>query len=397
MRVLLDCRMASWTGVGRYTVGLARALVARDDIELVQVAAANERPPVAGHQGARSVTAANHPFTLRGAREFGRIAATVDADVVHCAHFPTPRPISHPLVVTMHDVTPLNFPDVMPSLPKRLVYRYLNGRAAKHADRIITPSEFSAADVVRIFPAAAGKTRVTPEAADDFASGPPGLLDEALAEVADWPYVLSMGSTRASKDLPTLLRAFAIIARTDLMLRLLLVGDDQRAFVDDTLSDVPASIRDRVVFTGRLNDPALRTVMAGARVFALPSRYEGFGLPPLEAMSLGTPVVVADATSLPEVVGDAALRFAPGDVTGCAEAVGSVLRDPELGARLAEAGLVRAAAFSWVRTADLTVAVYREALIGDEGHPGCDDADVDAGAADAVDPRAADGDLSPER
>ena len=128
-----------------------------------------------------------------------------------------------------------------------------------------------------------------------------------------------------------------------------------------------------------------------------PSSYEGFGLPPLEAMSLGTPVVVADATSLPEVVGDAALRFAPGDVTGCAEAVGSVLRDPELGARLAEAGLVRAAAFSWVRTADLTVAVYREALIGDEGHPGRDDADVDAGAADAVDPRAADGDLSPER
>ena len=124
MRVLLDCRMASWTGVGRYTVGLARALAARDDIELVQVAAANERPPVAGHQGARSVTAANHPFTLRGAREFGRIAATVDADVVHCAHFPTPRPISHPLVVTMHDVTPLNFPDAMVA-PSLVVHAYV--------------------------------------------------------------------------------------------------------------------------------------------------------------------------------------------------------------------------------------------------------------------------------
>jgi glycosyltransferase involved in cell wall biosynthesis len=144
--------MASWTGVGRYTVGLARALAARGDIDLIQVAAHDERPPVAPHQGARSLTAAKHPFSLAGARELGRMIRTVSPDVMHCAHFPTPMPASHPLVVTLHDLSPLLVPGIMPSLPKRLAYRYWNGRAAKIADRICVPSQFTASELTRLFP-----------------------------------------------------------------------------------------------------------------------------------------------------------------------------------------------------------------------------------------------------
>jgi glycosyltransferase involved in cell wall biosynthesis len=362
MRVLLDCRMASWTGVGRYTTGLARALAARGDIELIQVAASGERPPVAPHQGATSIVATKHPFALAGARELGRIAASADADVVHCAHFPTPMPPSHPLVVTIHDLMPLLVPGIMTSPLKRAVYRYWNGRAAKIADRVVTPSQFTAADVERLFKRAEGKTRVTAEAADEFAQGPMGQLDSALVEVSDWPYLLSMGSTRKHKDLPTLMRAFATVAASRPELRLLLVGAENRAFIEESLAGTPADIRDRVLFTGRVDDPQLRTLMAGAQIFAFPSRYEGFGLPPLEAMAFGAPCVVADAASLPEVVGDAALRFPPGDATALAEALERLLGSPELREEYREAGYRRAEGFSWAHTAEATVAVYREVL-----------------------------------
>ena len=362
MRVLLDCRMASWTGVGRYTSGLARALAAREDIELVQVGVEGERPPIAPHQGARCVNASKHPFSLAGARELGGIATSVGADVVHCTHFPTPMPPVHPLVVTIHDLMPLLIPGIMPSLPKRLAYRYWNRRAARVADLIVTPSHATAADVEATFNAAAGKTRVTPEAADDFAAGPMGHLDPALTEVADWPYLLSMGSTRKHKDLPTLLRAFAQVAVARPELRLLLVGADDRPFIDSELASAPDAVRERVVFTGHVDDPQLRTLYAGAQLFAFPSRYEGFGLPPLEAMSFGAPCIVADAASLPEVVGEAALRVVPGDALVLADAIESLLSDPQLREELREAGYRRAEQFSWSLTAEETVAVYREVI-----------------------------------
>ncbi|MGV8083254.1 MAG: glycosyltransferase family 4 protein [Coriobacteriia bacterium] len=362
MRLLLDCRMSTWTGVGRYTVGLAQALGARDDIELTQVMAPETRSPVPSYRGARSITARKHPFTAAGARELGHIAAAVKPDLVHCPHFPTPAPASHPLVVTLHDVTPLVVPGVMPSPIKRFVYRRLNRRAVGLADAIITDSAFSESEIVRMLPEARHKIVAVPLGVDDFASGRLGDLDSVLAEIAELPYLLSMGSTRAHKDLPTLLHAFARLARRRPGLNLLLVGADDRAFIEAHLPKAPRAIRDRIFFTGRVGDPQLRTLMRGAEAFIFPSRYEGFGLPPLEAMAMGTPVIVADAASLPEVAGQAALLFPPGDVASCEAAIDRVLGDEELRDELSRSGFERAERFTWERTAAATVAVYQEAL-----------------------------------
>ena len=359
MRVLLDCRMADWSGIGRYTTGLVRALAACDDVEIVQLLAKAGAAPVLD---AMSLRANAHPFTPEGGLELGRVARMTACDVTHCLHFPTPVPARHPLVVTIHDLTPLIVPGTMRAFPHGVAYRIWNRRASRVADRIITPSRFTAADVERFFPAAAGKVRVTPEAADDLTAGPVAPMSQELRALAGDRYVLSMGNTKPHKDLPTLLRAFEALAPNRPGLSLLLVGADVPGYAASVLGDSP--VVSRVHFTGRVDDAVLRRLYADAAVFAFPSRYEGFGLPPLEAMGMGTPVVCADATSLPEVVGDAALLVPVGDADALARGLTSVLDDGAVVARLVAAGRARAAAFSWHNTARDTLAVYREVLAG---------------------------------
>ena len=332
------------------------------------------------------VAAAAHPFGVRGAFELGRLARKTKPDVVHCPHFPTPAPVRGPLVVTLHDLTPLLVPGVMPSTARRAVYRAWNARAARLAGRIIVPSRATAADVTRLFPAARGKLAVTAEAADDFAAGAAANLAGPLADLVARPYVLAIGNTKPHKDLTTLLRALAQMAPARPDLRLLLVGAEPPGYLGAPRAGappgaapaappgvpprvplgvppgVPPEVRARVVFTGRVSDAELRALYAGASAFVFPSRYEGFGLPPLEAMAFGAPVVCADAASLPEVVGDAALLFPSGDAAALAAALFRLLDDPALRERLAQAGRERAAQFTWQRTAAATVAVYREAL-----------------------------------
>lgn len=372
MRVLLDCRMAAWSGVGRYTVGLTRALAVRDDVELAiavsrvyhnsPAAAGPILPPELACRVNAYVTS-GHPFSPTGAFNLGCIVRDAAPDVTHCLHFPTPFPVRRPLVVTIHDLSPLLVPGLMPSAIRRAVYRAWNKRAIRVASRVIVDAAFTVDEIERVFPNAAGRITPIAIAVDDFSAGQPELLAGPLVDLARQPYVLSMGSTRPHKNISSLLKAFIRLASKHTDLRLLLVGAvDPRYLATHLPTETPSTIRDRVKFTGRVSDGQLRTLYAGASIFAYPSLYEGFGLPPLEAMALGTPVVAVEAASLPEVVGDAALLVAPGDPASLEAAIERVLTEPTLRNHLIAAGRTRAAELTWAATAEATVRVYREVI-----------------------------------
>lgn len=359
MRVALDCRMAAWSGVGRYTIGLTRALGVRNDVEPVLVVSAGERVPdeLAGFE---QHPVAGSPFTPAGALGFSAALRRIRPELTHCLHFPTPFPASHPIVVTMHDLTPLLVEGVMPSGLRRKVYQWQVKRAVRVADRIVTLSGYSLSDVERVLLVAQGKGRVTGAGADDFALGPVAHLEGRLADITGPSYILSMGSTRPHKDLPTLLRAFCALAPLHPELRLVLAGEGEAGYLEHHLSGAEPSVVERAAFTGHVTDDELRALYVGAAVFAFPSLYEGFGLPPLEAMALGTPVVAARAASLPEVVGYGALLFEPGDDAGLATAIARVLDDESVRERLVATGLERSSELTWAACAQRTVDVYHE-------------------------------------
>jgi glycosyltransferase involved in cell wall biosynthesis len=356
VRVLLDLRVASWGGIGRYAAGLSRALARTGGVEIVQVVDGDAVPPV---PDAECIRARSHAFYPTGGLELGRIVRRVAPDVTHCLHVPTPVPARHPLVVTVHDLIPLIVADVMPSELERSAYRFWNFRASGEADRLISGSNATKCDVMRFYPHTAGMISVIPLAADEFERTAPAAVPDEIAGDGS-PYLLSMGDTKPHKDLPTLLRAFEALHAARPGLRLLLVGREVPGYLRLALGDSPAAAR--ASFTGRVSDGVLRSLYAGAEAFVFPSRYEGFGLPPLEAMACGAPVVCSDAASLPEVVGEAALPFPARDAAAAVAQIERVLDDGELRASLVAAGRARAALFTWERTAAATLEVYREAL-----------------------------------
>ena len=175
-------------------------------------------------------------------------------------------------------------------------------------------------------------------------------------------FVLFVGTIEPRKDLQTLLRAFERVAHARNSLQLVVTGKMGWLF-DDLLEQIRNSkVRDRIKLIGYLNDEELRALYSSCRAFVYPSIYEGFGLPPLEAMACGAPVIASRIDSIVEVCGDAALLIEPKSVGSLASAIDKVLDDESFRTKLSSAGRARASDFSWKRTAELTRAVYEEAM-----------------------------------
>ena len=285
------------------------------------------------------------------------LAAT---DVLH-----VPMPAAIPpagqdqrLVVTVHDLAFELFPNMFLTA-WRYLYKLGLRAAVKRADAIITPSRNTAEDLLSRTKVNPSKLHVVPQA-PSLSQGDSDP-DEALARLKiTRPYLLFVGTLEPRKNLVRLVRAYRRVAATGLPHALVLAGPlgwHQQALLREIALAGPGEI----VMTGALPTEDLDAVFRGAAAFAYVSLYEGFGLPIIEAMARGIPVIASNSSSMPEVSGDAALAVDPRSVRGISQAIEQVLTDDGLGERLARAGLDRAARFSWDETARLTLQVYEKA------------------------------------
>jgi glycosyltransferase involved in cell wall biosynthesis len=283
-------------------------------------------------------------------------------DIYHAPAYTAPLWGVHPQAVTIHDVSYERRPEWNAYRNDR-ARRYFYRRSALAADRIITDSEFSRGEITAAYGIPADRIDVVPLAAGDTFTPGGFAPPEAPAGVTQ-PYALHVGDLHIRRNLTTALDAILALRRVPGSplgrVSLVCAGIDRGVGAGLKARAHEARDPDALVLTGVVGEAVLVNLYRGAAMLVYPSRYEGFGLPVLESMRCGVPVVAAKCASIPELVAGAGLLLDPLDVPAWEDAIRRVLTDAALAARLRDAGLTRAAQFSWTRTATDTVAVLRE-------------------------------------
>ncbi len=347
------------SGSGQYLVHLLKALAETDQ---------RNEYVLLGPQLLQQESNTPHRFPYQ-VKPVPVFAGRNGADLLHVPYFAGPLVPRTPTVVTIHDVIPLRLP-LYRAGSRVGAYMRLVARAAHSATLIITVSQHAKKDMIDALKLPPERIRVIYEAAGEEYRPitDPTVLAAARARYGlGERYILYLGGLDQRKNVPQLVRAFAHLQRQtgNSGLRLLIAGNPDRQrgplFPDPRPIASGLGIEGQIVyrFIEEEDKPA---IYSGASVFVFPSLYEGFGLPPLEAMSCGTPVICSNRTSLPEVVGDAAVSLNPDDIQAMAEAMCSVLTNAGLAADLRARSLQQATRFSWHKTAQETAAAYEEAF-----------------------------------
>jgi glycosyltransferase involved in cell wall biosynthesis len=334
------------TGVGHYTFELAHSLAAISPDNQFEIIS----PPSLSGLRRRSWWSIGLPLYCYRA----------SLALFHGTNFELPYWTTCPTVLTIHDLSLLLYPETH---EKRLVLRakLKLPRTAHRANAIITPSEMVKREVCEHLSVGAEKVFAIPEAARSafyrVAASESRPVCERLGVKEE--FMLFVGTVEPRKNLLTLVRAFEeLLQSTSMRLQLVIAG--QRGWLaDDLMSYLNQSVaRERVLFTGHLADDDLRALYSACRVFVYPSLYEGFGLPLLEAMSCGAPLVTSNVPSIVETVGDVARLISPTEVDDLARAITALLNDAAEREHRSAAGIEHAKKFSWERTAAATLDVY---------------------------------------
>ncbi len=375
MRIGLDARYASdhFPGIGRSIVGLVQAMAELEHghtlVLLIDPRAGTGRYDLAALTRLPRVEVAHLAASPFGAAQHVTVPALarrLQLDLLHSPYFVKPYlGLPCPSVVTVYDLIGWRFPRTL-SWRGRLFYRAAMALTMRTAATIITISESARADLARIYRLPAERLAVTPLAAGRRFKPQPAEAVAAVKAHYSLPerYVLYLGSNKPHKNLERLVRAWerVLVEGAAEGATLVIAGHQDRKHPEVRRFVAARKLGARVRFLPNVNDADLPALYSGATVFAFPSYYEGFGLPPLEAMACGTPVLCAHASSLPEVVGQAALMVDPFNVAALAEGLARLLRDPALRRELSARGQHRAREFSWRRTAIGTLRVYERVM-----------------------------------
>jgi len=372
LHIVIDARRIRDFGIGTYIRSLVQALSKIDstnqytvvsgpaEVSLLSELPENFRTAVYARDDHSYFDHLAFPVFLRG----------LSPDLVHIPLNRVPLLMIKPYVVTIHDMANLLFED-QSSLRMQL-RRFRFRRGLMRANRVIAVSEATKRDVENVLGVPPDRIRRVYNAPDPGFSqraSSPGQEQSRILEryQIQYPFLLYAGNIRKHKNVPRLVEAFAVVR--DQLASHPVYKDLRLVIIGDTISDYPAVrqtvIRSRVEqvvrFLGFVPFDTLRCFYESAAGFVFPSRYEGFGLPPLEAMACGTPVVTSNVSSLPEVVGEAAMLVNPENVFDIARGIREVLLDEELRSRLIRRGREQAARFSWSWTARQVLEIYMEA------------------------------------
>ena len=366
---VLDARTVTphFPGIGRYVASLAPALaeqLERDERLLILHApeAADRLQPAAGPQVTLRATDLS-PFGIDQQWAIPRLLRSLGpVDLYHSTYYLMPYSLRLPTVLTFYDLIPLQHPETV-SRRARLLFQLAMSMALGTAQQVVSISEAARRDVVARFKLPPERVTTTPLAADGrFWPQPPEEIARVRAAYnLPEEMVLYVGINKPHKNLPRLIEAFGRLLAGGSRASLVLAGPWDERYPEARTAAEALGAGDRVRLLGPVADADLPALYAAATVFVLPSLYEGFGLPVLEAMACGAAVACSNTSSLPEIAGDAALTFDPLDTGAIESALGQLLGDSALRGRLQQAGLAQAARFSWASTAAATLAVYRQA------------------------------------
>ncbi|MEO7556045.1 MAG: glycosyltransferase family 1 protein [Acidimicrobiales bacterium] len=350
------------TGVGTFTGEVLERLARQPDVDVIAYATSWR-----GRQRVRSlapggVRVATRPMAARPLRalwqSFDQPPITWWSgaiDVVHGPNFVVPPAPHAAQLATVHDLTCIHHPELCTA--DVLQYPALLRRALGRGAHLHVVSRFVGDEVIDLLGADPARVHVI---ANGISAVGGGDAKRGAGLAGGDRYVLALGTVEPRKDLPTLVAAFDAVAADDDELRLVIAGPDGWGAEALTATVAAAAHRDRIVRLGWVDDASRADLLAGAAVFAYPSLYEGFGLPPLEAMAAGAPVVTTSAGALPEVVGEAAVLVAPRDVDALGAAVALLTGEGERDRRARiDRGQARAARFTWDATATALVSLYR--------------------------------------
>ncbi|MCS7062071.1 MAG: glycosyltransferase family 1 protein [Anaerolineae bacterium] len=365
-------------GIGRLTRESVRALLQCDSPHRFTLfcmgrpaASALSRSAVANGRAAWVVTPLNDRWLYRLWHR-ARLPVPVEvfsgrSDLYHATDFvlppTTPRKRT---VLTVHDLTFERAPDAAPPQLLRFLKRVVP-QSVRRAHHLIADSQSTARDLIELYGAPAERITVIYSGIDarfcpTHSASPTSAAVRDKYALGEEPFVLTVGTLQPRKNHLTLVRAFAQVAERLPDLKLVIAGGKGWMYDAVTAEVARLNLNRRVQFIGFVEDADLPDVYRAARVFTFPSLYEGFGLPPLEAMACGIPVVASNTSSLPEVVGDAGLLVDPFDVDGLAGALLRAATDDVWRAQAIERGLNRARAFTWGRAAEQLLAVYDAVL-----------------------------------